>query len=259
MGNNVTMHIISLGAGVQSTALFMRACHGELQADCAIFADTGWEPRAVYEHLDALRQHGDKAGITIHVVTAGKSIRDTTTNNTSGRMPYYLKTGDRDGMLRRQCTTVFKIQPIRRKVRELLAERDDKTCVMHLGISTDEIQRMRTSDVKYIVNSYPLIDAGLSRRDCVAYLDEIGITAPRSACIGCPFHSDAEWRQLRDTAPDEFADAVQYEQEIQGTVQTIGMPYLHRQRVPLDQVDLTTLEDRGQMTFDDECAGVCGV
>lgn len=255
----MTLHVISLGAGVQSTALFMRACNGELRADCAIFADTGWEPLAVYEHLNALRQHGDQAGILIHVVSAGKSIRDTTTDNTSGRMPYYLKTGDRDGMLRRQCTTVFKIQPIRRKVRELLAETGNKTCVMHLGISIDEIQRMRTSDVKYIANSYPLIDAGMTRRDCLAYLQALEITAPRSACIGCPFHSDAEWRHIRDKAPDEFADAVKYEQEIQATVQTIGVPYLHRQRVPLDQVDLTTHEDRGQMTFDDECAGVCGV
>lgn len=255
----MTLHIISLGAGVQSSALFMRACSGKLQAHCAIFADTGWEPAAVYQHLKALSKYGNAAGLPIHVVKAPKSIRDTSTDNTSGRMPYYLKTGDRDGMLRRQCTTVYKIQPIRRKVRELLTETGNTRAVMHLGISVDEIQRMRTSDVKYIVNSYPLIDAGLTRRDCLAYLTALGISAPRSACIGCPFHSDAEWRHIRDTAPDEFADAVAYEREIQATVKTTGTPYLHRQRVPLDQVDLTTPEDRGQMNFNDECAGICGV
>ena len=255
----MTINVISLGAGVQSSALFIRACRGHYNADAAIFADTGWEPEAVYRHLETLRAWGDKAGIPIHVVTAGKSIRDTTTDNTSGRMPYYIKTGDRDGMLRRQCTTVFKIQPIRRKIRDLLNTTGDKNAVMQLGISTDEMQRMRTSDVKYITNSYPLIDDGFSRRDCIDYLKTNNIAAPRSACIGCPYHSDAEWRRLRDEAPEEFADAVKYEREIQQTVKTIGTPYLHRQRVPLDQVDLTTREERGQMTFDDECAGICGV
>lgn len=253
------LRIISLGAGVQSTALFVRACHSLDETHAAIFADTGWEPASVYDHLNSLRDLGEVAGIPIYIVTAGKSIRDTTHNHTSGRMPYYIKTGARDGMLRRQCTTVYKIQPIRRKIRELLEEAGKKVATLQLGISTDEIQRMRSSDVKYIVNSYPLIDAGFSRADCIAYLKQHGINAPRSACIGCPYHSDAEWRRIRDESPDEFADAVKYESEIQQTINTIGMPYLHRQRVPLDQVDLTTIEDHGQMTFNDECAGICGV
>ena len=39
------LRILSLGAGVQSTTLALMAAHGEVEApDCAIFADTGWEP-----------------------------------------------------------------------------------------------------------------------------------------------------------------------------------------------------------------------
>ena len=47
------MHIISLGAGVQSTTMALMAAHGEIEPmpDCAIFADTGDEPQAVYDHL----------------------------------------------------------------------------------------------------------------------------------------------------------------------------------------------------------------
>lgn len=52
-GDSIRLRILSLGAGVQSTTLALMAAHGEIGAmpDCAIFADTGWEPKAVYEHL----------------------------------------------------------------------------------------------------------------------------------------------------------------------------------------------------------------
>ena len=47
------LRALSLGAGVQSTTLALMASHGEIgpMPDCAIFADTGWEPQAVYDHL----------------------------------------------------------------------------------------------------------------------------------------------------------------------------------------------------------------
>ena len=49
-------HIISLGAGVQSSTMALMAAKGEItpMPDCAIFADTGWEPVRVYEWLDWL-------------------------------------------------------------------------------------------------------------------------------------------------------------------------------------------------------------
>ena len=45
--------MLSLGAGVRSTILALTAAHGDIgpMPDCAIFADTGWEPSAVREHL----------------------------------------------------------------------------------------------------------------------------------------------------------------------------------------------------------------
>ena len=43
-------HILNLGAGVQSTRLYL-----EYEYDAAIFADTGEEPQAVYRHLEWLQ------------------------------------------------------------------------------------------------------------------------------------------------------------------------------------------------------------
>jgi len=259
----MSLHIISFGAGVQSTALILLALHGDIKADCAVFADTGWEPRAVYDHLERMKSFATSHGFPIHTVSKGYSIRDLALNQTptSGRPPLYIVGEDgKNGMIRRQCTQTFKIEPIRARIRYLLKETGNRHATQLLGISTDEVQRVRHSNVKYIKNAYPLIDLGMSRADCVAYLSEHGIEAPRSACIGCPFHSDNEWRRLRDESPDEWRDAAEWEWQLQQNGLGLrGTPYLHRQRVPLYQVDLSTREDHGQMTFDDECAGVCGV
>ncbi len=53
-------HVLSLGAGWQSTALYLMAMDGEIPVrfDCAVFADTQAEPRAVYEHLAWLEAQG---------------------------------------------------------------------------------------------------------------------------------------------------------------------------------------------------------
>jgi hypothetical protein len=271
------LRVLSLGAGVQSTAVLLLALDGEIGLDAAIFADTGWEPAAVYAHLERLRAVAAEAGVPVLTVSNG-SIRDTGASGGSTdsggvflEAPFYLRNPDGgEGMARRQCTHKLKVKPIRRAIRQLLAERGVKSprpgaVLQVFGISSDEFQRMRTSDVGYIEHAYPLVERGWTRQDCVAFLQRRGWDAPRSACIGCPFHSDHEWRKLRDESPAEFADAVAWEREVQAHGGGLrGRPFLHRQRVPLDQVDLSVPEDHGQLallagTWNDECAGVCGV
>lgn len=81
---------------------------------------------------------------------------------------------------------------------------------------------------------------------------------PRSACVFCPFHSNAEWRRLRDREPVQFERAVRSQKAIEDNINSTC--FLHRSCVPLDQVDLRTDEERGQgMLWDDECEGMCGV
>ncbi|MGZ2991111.1 hypothetical protein AAER26_00050, partial [Pseudomonas aeruginosa] len=50
----------------------LMAAHGEIgpMPDCAIFADTGWEPKAVYEHLAWLRSP-NVLPFPVHIVSAG--------------------------------------------------------------------------------------------------------------------------------------------------------------------------------------------
>lgn len=260
------LRVLSLGAGVQSTALLMLILDGQVECDAAVFADTGWEPAAVYEHLEAITALAAMRGLPVYRVQAG-NIRDTERQRAFYDAPYFLLNEDGShGMARRQCTHQLKLLPIRRKVRELMVERGivgtPVACVEQLiGISLDEYQRMRTSDVKFVVNRYPLIDREWTRHDCKLYLERMGMNAPRSACIGCPYHTGQEWRRMQREAPDEFADAVAFELEIQHSEAGLrGKPFLHASRLPLSEVDFSDPADHGQASmFDDECTGMCGV
>lgn len=74
---DIQLRVLSLGAGVQSTTLALMAAHGEIgpMPDCAIFADTGWKPNAIYEHLAWLRTP-NVLPFPVHIVSAGNLRAD---------------------------------------------------------------------------------------------------------------------------------------------------------------------------------------
>jgi hypothetical protein len=159
--------------------------------------------------------------------------------------------------LRRQCTGEYKIEPIVRKARELIGRRrgarTGPTCEMWIGISADEKpSRCRDAGVGWITNAYPLRTLGLTRPDCEAWLREhYRLQVPKSSCTGCPYHSNAFWRDMQRNRPEEWADAVAFDREIRRLPMVQGEVYLHRSCLPLDQVDLRTPEERGQLTLFD--------
>lgn len=275
------IHVLSLGAGVQSSTLALMAAEGEIAPpDCAIFADTGWEPRAVYEWL-----HGylaPRLTYPLHVVSAGDLRADQVTARARGSernagdarwasLPYFIR--DREtgspGMIRRQCTGEYKIRPIEKAVRGLLGLKPrqrwptERAVTQWYGISLDELQRTKLEldpAALWRVNRYPLIELRMTRHDCLAWMERHGHPRPpRSACIGCPFHSNREWREMRNERPDEFADAVQFDRAIRKSGGVRGDTYLHQDRIPLEEVDLNAPEDHGQLSLLDECEGMCGV
>ncbi len=190
------LKVLSLGAGVQSSVLLLLAAEGHLPGlDVAIFADTGWEPRAVYEHLDRLeREIAEPAGIPILRVSSG-NIRDDALDPAKrfASMPLHILNPDGgEGMSRRQCTGQYKIRPIKEMVRELLncphPVRIPAGVFVEqwIGISTDEFHRAKDADVAYMKNRFPLIEQGFSRSDCLRLLRSRGFgSTPKSSCLGC--------------------------------------------------------------------------
>lgn len=295
------LRALSLGAGVQSTTLALMAAHGEIgpMPDCAIFADTGWEPQAVYDHL-AWLMSPNVLPFPVHIVSDG-NIREQLIAAGQGdrwaSIPAFAKTVtpagavvpvfDEDddgelieiatrqtttetvsiGMIRRQCTTDYKIVPIRRKLRELAGltrKRSPPFPVVEcwIGISTDEIVRAKPSFEAWQVKRFPLIEKRMSRRDCLAWLRRHDYPdPPKSACIGCPFHSNAMWRSMREQDAAAWEDAVEVDRALRTGLRGIrGEVYLHRSCVPLEDVDLSTAADHGQLDlWPNECEGMCGV
>lgn len=261
-------HVISLGAGVQSSTMALMAAHGEItpMPDCAIFADTQAEPSSVYKWLDWLET---RLPFPVHRVTKGSLEQVSTTIRkskndrlyTNGQPPAFmmLRRGEKAGMLRRQCTGDFKINVIQKEIRRI---REKGPVIQWIGISRDEAQRMKPSRLSYIEHRWPLIELGMTRNNCLEWMMTNGYNEPpRSSCVFCPYHSDAEWLRLKTDKPDEFARAVEYERKLQlALMQTrlTGVPYLHRSCEYLDEVDFSDQSNQPNL-FGNECEGVCGV
>jgi hypothetical protein len=278
------LRVISLGAGVQSSTMFLMACKGVLtpKPDAAIFADTQWEPKEVYQWLDELERIGGEAGIPIIRATAGSLRADALTfmkggpdgkhrQGVGGRwasLPLFVLNPDgSSGMIRRQCTKDYKIKVVEKEIRKMVGlkpgERAKSLIVEQwIGISADEAGRMRDSRHAWAKLHYPLIfdfEDSMTRSDCKIWLASNGYPIPpKSACLGCPFHSDAEWRLIK-ADPVAWADVCEFDDAIRECGGIRGKVFLHRSCKPLREIDFSTAEERGQLNWINECEGMCGV
>jgi 3''-phosphoadenosine 5''-phosphosulfate sulfotransferase (PAPS reductase)/FAD synthetase and related enzymes len=251
------LNIISLGAGVQSSTMALMAAHGEItpMPDCAIFADTGAEPKAVYDYLEELIH---KLPFSVHIVTAGDLEKEWLYSVGRVASPPFFTQGK--GILWRQCTTEYKVNPINKKLTEL---RGDSEVTVWVGISQDEAHRMKPNPKKWATNRWPLIELGMNRWDCQNWLVSHGYPkAPKSSCYFCPYHSPEMWRSMKVNQPKEWEKAVRFDRQLrERTRHNINEPlYLHSSLMPLDQIDFRNAEDMGQLSmFGNECEGMCGV
>jgi len=274
---------LSLGAGVQSSTIALMAKHGEItpMPDAAIFADTQAEPASVYKWLDWLEP---QLPFPVIRVTRGdmtqdsfliKQRKDGTGCWSKNLIPAFIQNKDGTrGIMGRQCTYSYKVEQLERAARlhgKVKRGQKNVTVTQWIGISWDEIQRIKPSRVAWSQHRWPLVELRMGRRDCLKWMESHGYPKPpRSACVYCPFHSDNEWRRLRDQEPEEFQRAIRFEKDLQEvkakTERMRGIPFLHPSCVPLDQVDLSTDIERGQLSlwldeqsFGNECEGMCGV
>jgi len=320
------IRVLALGAGVQSSFLLLASCKGELpRLDCAVFADTQYEPAGVYRHLDWLETEAAKAGIPVHRVTVGNLRQDAVDfrqdrvsrdGKRYASVPFYVKNKDgTKGQIRRQCTSTYKIEPMERYIRESLlglqrGQRAPRDVVVEqwIGISFDESRRCSHPGVWQTIKSkgkdlfgheyvesekkvwrpirwknhtYPLCRWTFNpdrtvetcghfahpwdRGRCMAWLKRNypGREFPRSACVGCPYRSNHEWRLMRDTDPQAWADAVEFDREIRfrdaarqlNRKMLVGLPFIHDTLIPLDMVDL----DKNDGKNDGKTGAGCGI
>jgi hypothetical protein len=253
------MKILSLGWGVQSFTLAAMSALGELEPiDAAIHSDTGYESQLTYEFAKRwtgwLEDHGVKV-VTVHGTngTLDELFYTTKSGNKFLRIPSFIKNQDGTSSIRpRQCTTNWKIVPMRRWEQK---NRNKQPIEQWIGISLDEVERMRLSDVKYITHRWPLIEKRMTRLACINWLEKNGLEVPpKSACVFCPFHNIASWRRTK-AVPEDWARAIELDEYIRFYDPPFEH-YLANKLVPLAELDLSTPEENGQMSFFD-CSGTC--
>jgi hypothetical protein len=250
-----SISVLSMGWGVQSMTIAVMAALGDIpKPDMVIHADTKSEGTQTYKYINHWSPWLISNGINV-ITVVGKHTSVGVMKDNGIIIPAYTSTPSHNrGQLRRQCTGRWKIAPIRRYLQSV---RNGKEIDLLMGISIDEYQRMKDSDVKYISNRYPLIDLHISRKSCKSYLLSKGIEIPpKSSCIFCPYHSNFEWKEIYKSDVD-YSAAI----NIDNNIRHARPPYelfLHRNLKPLQELDFRSEIDKGQIPlFDNECSGYC--
>lgn len=241
------IHIISLGAGVQSSTMALMAAEAEIipLPAAAVFADTGDEPSEVYVWLEQLEK---MLPFPVHrVMSHHGSLLANLFKGDHSQIPAF-----RPGEIgKRQCTEHWKRRPIRKEMKRIS---NGGPVVQWMGISVDEVSRAKDSDVQWIVNRHPLLELRMHRRNCEMWLRNRGLYAPKSACFYCPYHGDNQWRSFKSDS-EMWSRIVAVDASLNARGE-----FLHSSCKPIGEVDLSTEEERGQLNmFNNECEGMCGV
>jgi hypothetical protein len=152
-----------------------------------------------------------------------------------------------EGQLRRQCTAVYKIDPMMKRIYELAG---DRPIEVWLGISVDEAERLKTGPNDRVRYVYPLVfnqerSAGqeadyanlapMNRNDCIRHLIDLDTIPAKSACVFCPYRSEYAWAQMKREDPESFERACEYDERMRDARPGFKC-YVHRSRMPLRAV-----------------------
>ncbi len=275
-----TIVVLSLGGGLQSTALAILNTLAKAQArpplpgsilsladelrdtvgtaDAVIFADTGCELPETYAHLARLREWMRGFGEDIVIVTRGNLYDDFLEKSL---LPAVFGSGGKSRSGRRQCTSKYKVGPIRQWLRGQVGGRGN--AVVWLGITLDEAHRIRPSGARWIVNEYPLVRLEMTRKDCVPVIRGVGLPIPpKSACFVCPLQNRMRWQVLASNYPDLFQKACLLEERaIQRRMAQGKEPlFLTNSGRPLRELfhpGQAMLVDWGFDAEAEECTGLC--
>jgi len=269
------MKIISLGLGVQSTALYFLSSMEIIErVDAAIFADPGAESEETYKYLTYLQQwQKTNNGIEI-IVENGKNIyKDIIQRLKAGKrvasIPAFTQNEDgTTGILRRQCTNEYKINQVHKAIRKLYDlkpyARFPKTDIL-IGITLDEAHRAKDSREKWATNIYPFLNLptdyfpkAWTRFDCITFYQENNLLIPpKSSCVFCPFQSSNRWKKTLEN-PKEKEKVI----EVDNAIRDMSMKgmrskmYLTQHCLPIEKVNFQNIPDD---LFGNECEGYCGI
>lgn len=276
---------LSLGCGVQSSTIAEMVTTGHLPPpDLAIFSDLHDEPAHVYQQLAYLTERLATRQVPVIVLNQPSIVETLLSSTNYTSIPLFIKEPDapRPGRLRRQCTNQFKAEPIEAYIKSLLNQRGltrkrrMKTTIADvvktgvtiecwLGISLDEVHRMKPNRTPWITNRWPLIDFHMSRTACIQWLTNNNLPIPsKSNCRICPYHRTDDWRAMATTRPADFAHVCHIEDQLRAGIGRFaaglkGEITLSHTGIPLRDL-ITQLETTSEPSLFDICdEGYCWV
>ncbi len=228
------------------------------RVDAAVHADTGHERSETYAFAAKWTPWLEERGV--RVVTVRSEHTDVLTYKRVMLAAYTTyPDGKPSSVMPRQCTRLWKLTPIRQW---LQANRDGEQVEQWIGITLDEVERMRISDVQYIENTYPFcltLQPPWTRGKVIQWLRENDLEVPvKSSCMFCPFHRPKDWREIQLAGTGDWEKAIAVDEQIRHARDNY-VCYLTSKLKPLADCDFRTQEEYGQMTFGDieECSGMC--
>lgn len=255
------INVVSNGMGAPSMALLVLASQGKLKVDYSITANTGSEKdmlmsdgsrmRAIEYLLGTVEPFCQKNNIKFGYPRAkdkdGKELNSIWDNLKDGNTTGVPMFGSNGGRLIQTCTGKYKI----RAVRQFLRNEGIDKCKMYLGLTSNEIHRIKEADVKWAENWWPLIfDFKMGRMDCIRLVEGAGIIYPvNTQCDNCPHKDGERWLNTASWVIDELE---QMEKEMPGL-------FFSNLRIPIRQAikEYEKMEAQGDL-FENKKACVSG-
>lgn len=238
----------SYGGGTQSIVIWLLIEKGVLpMPDLIVMVDTGREATRTWKYnAEYIFPRMLAKGANFHIAPHSLAHVDQYAANGDLLIPAYTQNGKLPGF----CSSKWKVDVFNRYVKILYGK--DFECVTWLGMSTDEIERMKPSGLKWKEHHWPLCDMPVSagygvrmnRMECQQLLASSGLPPSiKSACYDCPHTSNNEWQKMQIEEPGDFAEAVKTDYFIRANdnhtnLQEKGL-YLHKSRKPLDMIDFS--------------------
>lgn len=263
LGDSGLVDVWSYGGGTQSVAIAALIVQGKLpKPKLVVIADTEKERSTTWAYADAVTIPAlEKIGLTLHRLSKSEwayNHDDLWNRKGTILIPAFTDKSGEKGKLTGFCNAYWKRDVMENYLRRVhgLRERDMRRWI---GYSIDEGTRvwkcMNGSEYKAGRIRLPLVELALKRRDSIQLVEDMGWpTPPRSACWMCPNQTDAEWLDLKENSPAEFALAVKTEREMRERDPHL---WLHEDCVPLDTVNFSRPDNLFMRACDAGEASAC--
>ncbi len=244
------VEVWSCGGGTQSGAIAALIGMGKLpKPDICFMTNTGREKSGTWPFVDGfIRPQLARVGGELRIIQSSDYGGGSLFGGEAGEtvmMPGFTNITGQVGKLPPFCSGSWKTDVGERYLRSLGVEKARNW----LGISLDEMRRVRKQHRPWLELWYPLIFAvRLFRYQCVELIRSTGwlSSIPHSACFMCPNMADAEWIDMKMNWPQDFAAACAVEAEVRLIDSNF---FCHPSCVPLAEVDFfaqtTMFPERG--------------